>query len=294
MLLIQKLNLRSNGQKAFFWGPYLGPMTCSTAENWPNPRAKGLRRYRLTPDGTTRHRCPLSSAGFFDFKSILTALNDAPVVTINRSAIRVCGFGGIASSGIWTCWLPLHSDRRAQYEFTPRSPSITITRSTESLCSLSECSPLAFPTWLHLAERSFSQCNTRDHRSTQARPPRLCGIHKVCDRFHTSSLLFSDLVFFLYHKFFERPCIASYRLPFRPVMLLIVVFCVAVVDLSDPVSLPAKPFCFGCFLSLNRFEAGIWEVQLNVEVQRSGPLRIILWCQISRSRSVCEICTVAH
>ncbi|KAG5450382.1 hypothetical protein CSKR_109414 [Clonorchis sinensis] len=62
-----------------------------------------------------------------------------------------------------------------QYDFTPRPPRSTITRSTGSRCSWSDCSPLAFLAWLHLVERRSSQCSPRDHCSTQARPPRQGG-----------------------------------------------------------------------------------------------------------------------
>ncbi|KER27607.1 LOW QUALITY PROTEIN: hypothetical protein T265_13769 [Opisthorchis viverrini] len=62
-----------------------------------------------------------------------------------------------------------------RYDFTPRPPRTTITRSTGSRCSWSGCSPLAFLAWLHLVERSSSQCSPRDHCSTEARPPRQGG-----------------------------------------------------------------------------------------------------------------------
>ncbi|KER26554.1 hypothetical protein T265_06198 [Opisthorchis viverrini] len=59
-----------------------------------------------------------------------------------------------------------------QYDFTPRPPRTTITRSAGSRCSRSGCSPLAFLAWLCLVERSSSQSSPRDHCGTQARPPR--------------------------------------------------------------------------------------------------------------------------
>ncbi|KER24624.1 hypothetical protein T265_07765 [Opisthorchis viverrini] len=52
---------------------------------------------------------------------------------------------------------------RGQYDFTPRPPRTTITRSAGSRCSSSGCSPLAFLAWLDLLERSSSQCSPRDH-----------------------------------------------------------------------------------------------------------------------------------
>ncbi|KER27906.1 hypothetical protein T265_05113 [Opisthorchis viverrini] len=61
-----------------------------------------------------------------------------------------------------------------QYDFTPRPPRRTITR-----CSWSGCSSLAFLAWLHLVERSSSQCSSRGHCSTQARPPRQGGSFRL-------------------------------------------------------------------------------------------------------------------
>ncbi|KER33407.1 hypothetical protein T265_00718 [Opisthorchis viverrini] len=57
-----------------------------------------------------------------------------------------------------------------QYDFTPRPPRTTITRSAGP-----RCSPLAFLAWLDLVERSSSQCSPRDDCSTQTRTPRQGG-----------------------------------------------------------------------------------------------------------------------